>query len=58
LVLIVLALGWHWGVMGIGIESFGIALYWVLSALVLTVIGIESIGLGQESIGIDCCFFY
>jgi hypothetical protein len=44
--------------MGIGIESFGIALYWVLSVLVLTVIGIESIGLGQESTGIDRCFFY
>jgi len=30
----------------------------VLSVLVLTIIGIESIGVGQESTGIDCYFFY
>ena len=39
--------------MGIGIESFGIVLYWDIVS-----IGIYSIGVGKESTDIDCYLFY
>ena len=42
-----------WGIVGIGIESFGIVLYWDIVS-----IGIYSIGVGKESTDIDCYLFY
>ena len=42
----------------LGLRVLVLFAIWVLSVLVLTTIGIESIGVGQENTGIDCYLSY
>jgi hypothetical protein len=53
---------WSWDsievLLALGVRVLALFGLGVLPVLVLTIIGIESIGVGQESTGIDCFFFY